>query len=142
MIDTAALKGRLIMPQAEAIRETIDHAATTIVTKDTELVQTLEKLDFKVDLVVNDSQAIMEVEKIVGYSCNDLLDPRKGQQGRCESVFDAIEALKNLKDSDTVAVVEAYSHVPTCDDTVRVKIPRWISEKLKVQPDYRFLAGK
>jgi len=143
-IDTAAPKGRLIMPQVEAIRETIDHAATAVVTRDTELARALEKLDFKVDLVVTDSQAIMRVEKIVPrdipLTTFSILE--SVSKGDVDQFLSGIGALKNLKDNDTVAIVEACSHVPTCDDIGRVKIPRWISEKLKVQLNYRFFAGK
>ncbi|KAF2958935.1 hypothetical protein AS159_04540 [Thermotoga sp. Ku-13t] len=143
-IDTAAPKGRLIMPQVEAIRETIDHAATVGLTRETELAQTLEKLHFKVDLVVTDSQAIMRVEKIVPrdipLTTFSILE--SVSEGDVNRFLSGIEALKNLKDNDTVTVVEACSHVPTCDDIGRVKIPRWISEKLEVQLNYRFFAGK
>jgi [FeFe] hydrogenase H-cluster maturation GTPase HydF len=143
-IDTAAPKGRLIMPQVEAIREAIDHAATAVVTRDTELAQTLEKVNFKVDLVVTDSQAIIRVEKIVPkqipLTTFSILE--SASKGDVKQFLEGIDALKNPKDGDTVAVVEACSHVPTCDDIGRVKIPRWISEKMKLQLNYKFFAGK
>lgn len=143
-IDTAAPKGRLIMPQVEAIRETIDHAATAIVTRDTELAQTLQKIYFKADLVVTDSQAIMRVEKIVPkdilLTTFSILE--SVSKGDVHQFLEGIDALKNLNNNDTVAVVEACSHVPTCDDIGRVKIPRWISEKLGLQLEYKFFAGK
>jgi len=143
-IDTAAPRGRLIMPQVEAIRETIDCAATAVVTRDTELAQALEKVNFKVDLVVTDSQAIMRVEKIVPnhipLTTFSILE--SVSKGDIKQFMEGIETLKNLKDGDTVAVVEACSHIPTCDDIGRFKIPNWISEKLKLKLNYKFFAGK
>lgn len=143
-IDTAAPKGRLIMPQVEAIREIIDHAGTAVVTRDTELVRSLEKLNFEVDLVVTDSQAVMRVEKMVPkdipLTTFSILE--SVSKGDVKQFLEGIEALKKLKSGDTVAVVEACSHVPTCDDIGRVKIPRWIEEKLKLKLDYKFFAGK
>ncbi|MGJ8455174.1 [FeFe] hydrogenase H-cluster maturation GTPase HydF [Pseudothermotoga sp. U03pept] len=143
-IDTAAPRGRLIMPQVEAIRETIDCAATAVVTRDTELAQALEKVNFKVDLVVTDSQAIMRVEKIVpnNIPLTTFSILESVSKGDIKQFMESIETLKNLKDGDTVAIVEACSHIPTCDDIGRVKIPSWISEKLKVKLNYKFFAGK
>ncbi|MEN3008320.1 [FeFe] hydrogenase H-cluster maturation GTPase HydF [Pseudothermotoga sp.] len=143
-IDTAAPKGRLIMPQVEAIREVIDHAGTAVVTRDTELTNALEKLNFKVDLVVTDSQAIMRVEKIVprNISLTTFSILESVSKGDLRQFLDGLEALERLKDGDTVAVVEACSHVPTCDDIGRVKIPRWIKEKLGLDLNYKFFAGK
>lgn len=143
-IDTAAPKGRLIMPQVEAIREIIDHAGTAVVTRDTELIQSLEKLNFEVDLVVTDSQAVMRVEKIVprNIPLTTFSILESVSKGDMKQFLEGIEALKKLKSGDTVAIVEACSHVPTCDDIGRVKIPRWIREKLKLELDYKFFVGK
>lgn len=143
-IDTAAPKGRLIMPQVEAIREIIDHAGTAVVTRDTELVRSLEKLNFEVDLIVTDSQAVMRVEKMVpkDIPLTTFSVLESVSKGDVKQFLEGIEALKKLKSGDTVAVVEACSHVPTCDDIGRVKIPRWIKEKLKLKLDYKFFAGK
>jgi len=53
------------MPQVEAIRDIIDHGGIAVVTRPPELKETLEKLQYNVDLVVTDSQVIMDVDKVV-----------------------------------------------------------------------------
>lgn len=143
-IDKAAPKGRLIMPQVEVIREVIDFGGTAVVTRDCELADTIEKLSKKVDIVVTDSQVVMKVEKIVPrqipLTTFSILEA--ANKGDIKLFLEGIERLRTLKDNDSVAVVEACSHVPTCDDIGRVKIPRWIEEKMNIKLRYEFFAGK
>ncbi|WP_041081057.1 [FeFe] hydrogenase H-cluster maturation GTPase HydF [Thermotoga profunda] len=143
-IDKAAPKGRLIMPQVEAIREIIDFGGTAVVTRDVELADTLTKLSNNVDLVVTDSQVVMKIEKIVPekipLTTFSILEA--ANKGDLKFFMEGIEKLKLLRDNDQVAVVEACSHVPTCDDIGRVKIPRWIEQKMKLRLNYKFFAGK
>lgn len=143
-IDKAAPKGRLIMPQVEVIREVIDFGGTAVVTRDLELHDTLTKLSNGVDIVVTDSQVVMKVEKIVPKEIplttfSILEAANKGDLG---FFLEGIEKLKILKSNDPVAIVEACSHVPTCDDIGRIKIPRWIEEKMGMKFNYKFFAGK
>ena len=64
-IDSAAPKGRMIMPQQLAIRDIIDSNGIAIVTKETELIETLKSLGKKPSLVITDSQVFEKVNKIV-----------------------------------------------------------------------------
>lgn len=64
-IDSAAPKGRLILPQQQTIRDILDAGAVSIVVKDTELKDTLDKLAVKPKLVITDSQAFGKVSKEV-----------------------------------------------------------------------------
>jgi [FeFe] hydrogenase H-cluster maturation GTPase HydF len=143
-IDKAAPKGRLIMPQVEAIRDVIDHGGVAVVTRPPELRDTLEKLSYKVDIVVTDSQAIMDVDPQVPpqipLTTFSILEA--ANKSDISMFLDGIQALESLNDGDYVAVIEACSHVPTCDDIGRVKIPRWIQEKLHLNLNYTFFAGK
>lgn len=143
-IDKAAPKGRLIMPQVETIREIIDFGGTVVVTRDCELTDTLAKLSNNVDIVVTDSQVVMKIDKLVPtkipLTTFSILEA--ANKGDLEFFLEGIEKLKALKNDDSVAVVEACSHVPTCDDIGRIKIPRWIEEKMKMKLHYKFFAGK
>jgi len=143
-VDKAAPKGRLIMPQVEAIRDIIDHGGIAVVTRPPELEEALEKLHYNVDLVVTDSQVIMDVDKVVPpqipLTTFSILEA--ANKSDLTLFLEGINALKKLNDGDCVAVVEACSHVPTCDDIGRVKIPRWIEEKLHIKLQYKFFAGK
>ena len=62
-IDSAAPKGRLILPQQQTIRDLLDAGTTAIVVKETELKSTLDSLGKKPALVITDSQAFKEVDK-------------------------------------------------------------------------------
>jgi len=132
------------MPQVEAIRDIIDHGGIAVVTRPPELKETLEKLQYNVDLVVTDSQVIMDVDKVVPpqipLTTFSILEA--ANKSDLTLFLEGINALQKLHDGDCVAVVEACSHVPTCDDIGRVKIPRWIEEKLHIKLQYKFFAGK
>lgn len=143
-IDKSAPKGRLIMPQTEAIREILDSGGTAVVTRETELSKTLKILSIDPDIVVTDSQAVMKISSIVPLrvplTTFSILESAK--KADVDLLMMGIESLDKLKAGDFVAVVEACSHVPTCDDIGRVKIPHWIEEKLKLKLTYKFFAGK
>jgi len=143
-VDKAAPKGRLIMPQVEAIRDIIDHGGAAVVTRPPELEATLKRLSYKVDIVVTDSQVIMDVDKIVPpqipLTTFSILEA--ANKSDLAIFLEGIRALEELQNDDCVAVVEACSHVPTCDDIGRVKIPRWIEGKLHLKLQYKFFAGK
>ena len=64
-IDDAAPKGRMILPQVQIIRDILDADAVNVITKETQLAGTLEKLSTKPKMVITDSQAFSIVNKII-----------------------------------------------------------------------------
>ncbi|NLE64951.1 MAG: GTP-binding protein, partial [Elusimicrobia bacterium] len=58
-IDLQAPKGRLILPQVQAIRDALDNDASVMVVKEREYVPALSNLKRPPDLVVCDSQVVM-----------------------------------------------------------------------------------
>ncbi len=127
-IDLGAPKGRLIMPQVQTIRESLDEDAIVVVTKDKELRATLDKLKALPKLVVTDSQAIMKVtadvpDEILLTTFSILMARYKGD---LTEYVKGIEKMENLQDGDKVLVAEACSHHAQEDDIGRVKIPRWL----------------
>lgn len=129
-IDTGAPKGRLILPQVQAIRELLDAGAKCIVIKEDRITETLNELKKPPQLVVTDSQVVLRVVKEVpepipvttfsiqmAYSKSDLLEMAIGAA-----------ALTKLKSGDKVLIAETCSHHPLKDDIGRVKIPNWLKK--------------
>jgi [FeFe] hydrogenase H-cluster maturation GTPase HydF len=127
-IDLGAPKGRLIMPQVQTIRESLDVDAIVVVAKDKELRSALSKLVALPKLVVTDSQAIMRVaadvpDEIPLTTFSILMARYKGDLAEYVKGIKRIEELNN---GDKVLVAEACSHHAREDDIGKVKIPRWL----------------
>ncbi|MDP2038316.1 MAG: [FeFe] hydrogenase H-cluster maturation GTPase HydF, partial [Ignavibacteria bacterium] len=127
-IDLGAPKGRLIMPQVQTIRESLDVDAIVVVAKDKELRAALGKLAQPPKLVVTDSQAIMRVaadvpDEIPLTTFSILMARYKGDLPEYVRGLKRIEELQN---GDKVLVAEACSHHAQEDDIGKVKIPRWL----------------
>ena len=129
-IDKAAPKGRLILPQQQTIRDILDGDAVSIVVKDCELKETLQKLGKKPKLVITDSQAFSKVsadtpDDILLTSFSILFARYKGN---LETAVRGVTAVDGLRDGDVVLISEGCTHHRQCDDIGTVKIPRWIRE--------------
>ncbi len=127
-IDLGAPKGRLIMPQIKALRDTIDGDAIPIMCKERELLRTFSLLKEKPALVVTDSQVFPQVAANVPEEINftsfSILSIR--QKGDLTAMVKSVLAVKNLKPGDRVLIAESCTHHPLEDDIARVKIPRWL----------------
>lgn len=129
-IDSAAPKGRLILPQQQTIRDILEADAISVVAKETELRDALGKLGTKPKMVITDSQAFAQVAKdtpddILLTSFSILMARYKGN---LEQAVRGVTALDALEDGDTVLISEGCTHHRQCDDIGTVKIPRWIRE--------------
>lgn len=129
-IDSAAPKGRLILPQQQVIRDVLESGATAVVCRDTELSDTLARLGEKPRLVITDSQAFASVSKdtpedIPLTSFSILFSRYKGD---LETQLQGVRTLKELEDGDTILMAEGCTHHRQCDDIGTVKLPRWIQE--------------
>lgn len=127
-IDLGAPKGRLIMPQVQTIRESLDEDTIVLVTKDKELRAALDKLSGPPKLVVTDSQAIMRVaadvpDEIPLTTFSILMARHKGD---LQEFIRGIQQVEKLENGDKVLVAEACSHHAQEDDIGKVKIPRWL----------------
>lgn len=142
-IDSAAPKGRLILPQQQTIRDVLEAGAISVVTRDTELSQTLKALGKKPKIVVTDSQAFGKVkndvpEDILLTSFSILFARYKGD---LYEQIKAVKAIDSLKDGDYVLISEGCSHHRQCDDIGTVKIPRWLKEHSGKKINYEFSSG-
>lgn len=142
-IDKAAPKGRLILPQQQTIRDILDTGATAIVTRDTELSDTLNRLGELPSLVITDSQAFEKVARLtppeVPLTSFSILFAR--YKGNLNTVVNGARALDMLKDQDTVLICEGCTHHRQCEDIGTVKLPRWIREHTGKSLNFVFTSG-
>lgn len=128
-VDSAAPKGRLILPQQQVIRDILDSHAVAVVTQVPQLAKTLEGLSGKVKLVVTDSQAFKEVSAIVPESIRltsfSILFAR--HKGNLKSLAEGVRAVDRLQDGDKVLIAEGCTHRRQCNDIGTVKIPNWLN---------------
>lgn len=129
-IDSAAPKGRLILPQQQTIRDVLEANAAAIVVKESELKQTLEQLGRSPAMVITDSQVFEQVseevsEEIPLTSFSILMARYKGY---LETAVNGVSAIDHLKDGDKILISEGCTHHRQCDDIGTVKIPRWLKQ--------------
>lgn len=142
-IDSAAPKGRLILPQQQAIRDVIDSGAAAIVTRETELETTLGALKEPPALVVTDSQVFGVVSKIVPESVPltsfSILMAR--YKGFLKTAVKGARVIDSLKDGDKVLISEGCTHHRQCDDIGTVKLPLWLRERTGAELDLNWSSG-
>jgi len=129
-IDSAAPKGRLILPQQQTIRDILDADAIPIVVKENNLTDILTKINQKPKLVITDSQAFSVVSSVLPQdipltSFSILMARYKGQ---LTDAVKGVTAIENLKDNDTVLISEGCTHHRQCGDIGSVKIPAWLEK--------------
>ncbi|MCQ2459389.1 MAG: [FeFe] hydrogenase H-cluster maturation GTPase HydF [Ruminococcus sp.] len=129
-IDDAAPKGRMILPQVQMIRDILDADAVNVVTKETQLAETLEKIGTKPKMVITDSQAFAMVSKIVPddipLTSFSILMAR--YKGFLETAVKGAAAVKSLCDGDTVLISEGCTHHRQCGDIGSVKLPKLLEK--------------
>lgn len=142
-IDSAAPKGRMILPQQQAIRDVIDADAAAVVVKESELKETLENLGRRPSLVVTDSQAFGRVSKDVPedipLTSFSILMAR--YKGILDFTVPGAAAIDRLKDADTILIAEGCTHHRQCEDIGTVKLPRWLREYTGKQLSFAFCSG-
>lgn len=142
-IDKSAPKGRLILPQQQTIRDILERGAVSIVTRDTELPDTLAKLGQKPALVITDSQVFEQVANIVPadvpLTSFSILFAR--YKGNLDTVVKGARALNTLSDGDTVLISEGCTHHRQCEDIGTVKLPNWIKKYTGKSINFEFTSG-
>ncbi len=142
-IDSAAPKGRIILPQQQVIRELLECGCTSVVCREHELADTLRDLGKKPKYVVTDSQAFARVSKdtpedICLTSFSILFSRHKGNleiQARGAAMLD------KLRDGDTVLISEGCTHHRQCEDIGTVKLPGWIKKHTGKNINFEFTSG-
>lgn len=142
-IDSAAPKGRLILPQQQVIRDILDIGAMAFVTKETELKQTLQNLKTPPAIVITDSQAFESVaadtpEEIPLTSFSILFARQKAD---IAEMVRGVKRIETLSKGDNILIVEGCTHHRQDDDIGTVKIPRWINKIVGEGLNYEWTSG-
>ncbi len=130
-IDSQAPKGRLILPQVQAIREILDANASAVIANENNFAAQLQNLKTPPALVICDSQVVHIMVKhlppeIPATTFSILFARLKGD---LELLAEGAKAIDLLEDGDCILISEACTHHAADDDIGRVKIPRLIEKK-------------
>lgn len=142
-IDSAAPKGRLILPQQQTIRDILEADAISVVVKENQLKSTLQNLGQKPKLVITDSQAF---EKVAADTPKDILLTSFSilfarYKGNLETAVQGATALDTLQDGDYILISEGCTHHRQCEDIGTVKLPKWIKKYTGKELHYEFTSG-
>lgn len=129
-IDKAAPKGRLILPQQQAIRDILEAGAISVVVRDGELSAALDKLGRKPDLVITDSQVFGPVSHMVpeGVLLTSFSILMARYKGFLDTAVAGVAAIDRLEDGDRILISEGCTHHRQCGDIGTVKIPGWLKK--------------
>ena len=143
-IDSAAPKGRLILPQQQTIRDILEAGAVPVVTRETELAETLRNTGKKPAMVITDSQAFGMVSKIVPedipLTSFSILMAR--YKGFLRDAVKGAAAIGKLRDGDKVLISEGCTHHRQCEDIGTVKLPKWLAEYTGAELQLEFTSGR
>ena len=142
-IDSAAPKGRLILPQQQTIRDIIDRGAVAVITKENNVGSSLENMKKPPVMVITDSQAFGKVNQAVPQeikltSFSILMARHKGNLA--QAVL-GVAALKQLQDGDRVLISEGCTHHRQCGDIGTEKLPKWIRDFTGRQFNFSWTSG-
>lgn len=142
-IDSSAPKGRMILPQVQAIRDILDAGAVCSVTQPEQLPGVLSGLSAPPRLVITDSQAFGRVKGMVPgqvpLTSFSILFAR--YKGVLKTAVQGAAALEGLKDGDRVLIAEGCTHHRQCEDIGTVKLPGWIQAHTKKALQFAFTSG-
>jgi len=129
-IDLQAPKGRLILPQVQAIRDVLDNDSSVLVVKEREYAAALRRLKDPPDLVVCDSQVVLKMTADTPESvkCTTFSILFARYKGDLSAAAGAAAVIRKLGPKDNILISEACSHHAVEDDIGRVKIPRWLKQ--------------
>lgn len=142
-IDSAAPKGRLILPQQQVLRDLLDNNIVTLVVKETELTQAFNSLKTKPKLVITDSQVFKYVMQNtpddVFLTSFSIIFAR--YKGVLSDAVKGVRTLEELKDNDTILISEGCTHHRQCEDIGTVKLPKWIQEYTNKKLNFEYTSG-
>lgn len=142
-IDSAAPKGRLILPQQQTIRDLLEVGAMPVVCRESELERTLSDIGKKPAMVITDSQAFGFVSKIVPEDITltsfSILMAR--YKGFLDGAVKGAAAIGTLKDGDRVLISEGCTHHRQCGDIGTEKLPRWLKQRTGAELKLEFTSG-
>lgn len=142
-IDSAAPKGRLILPQVQTIREILDYKGLALVCQTEELPAMINSLKNPPKMVICDSQAFDRVDELtpntIPLTSFSILMARF--KGKLQDLVAGVEAIKNLKPGSRVLISEGCTHRRQCDDIGTVKIPNLLKKQGHTDLQLEFTSG-
>ena len=142
-IDSAAPKGRLILPQVQTIREILDYKGLALVCQTEELPAMINSLTYPPKMVICDSQAFDRVDELtpdtIPLTSFSILMARF--KGKLQDLVAGVEAIKNLKPGSKVLISEGCTHRRQCDDIGTVKIPNLLKKQGHTDLQLEFTSG-
>lgn len=142
-IDSAAPKGRLILPQVQTIREILDYKGLALVCQTEELPAMINSLKYPPKMVICDSQAFDRVDELtpstIPLTSFSILMARF--KGKLQDLVAGVEAIKNLKPGSKVLISEGCTHRRQCDDIGTVKIPNLLKKQGHTDLQLEFTSG-
>ena len=142
-IDSAAPKGRLILPQVQTIREILDYKGLALVCQTEELPAMINSLKYSPKMVICDSQAFDRVDELtpdtIPLTSFSILMARF--KGKLQDLVAGVEAIKNLKSGSKVLISEGCTHRRQCDDIGTVKIPNLLKKQGHTDLQLEFTSG-
>lgn len=142
-IDSAAPKGRLILPQVQTIREILDYEGLALVCQTEELPAMINSLKYPPKMVICDSQAFDRVDELtpdtIPLTSFSILMARF--KGKLQDLVAGVEAIKNLKAGSKVLISEGCTHRRQCDDIGTVKIPNLLKKQGHTDLQLEFTSG-
>ena len=142
-IDSAAPKGRLILPQVQTIREILDYKGLALVCQTEELPAMINSLKYPPKMVICDSQAFDRVDELtpdtIPLTSFSILMARF--KGKLQDLVAGVEAIKNLKPGSKVLISEGCTHRRQCDDIGTVKIPNLLKKQGHTGLQLEFTSG-
>ena len=142
-IDSAAPKGRLILPQVQTIREILDYKGLALVCQTEELPAMINSLKYSPKMVICDSQAFDQVDELtpdtIPLTSFSILMARF--KGKLQDLVAGVEAIKNLKAGSKVLISEGCTHRRQCDDIGTVKIPNLLKKQGHTDLQLEFTSG-
>ena len=143
-IDLQAPKGRLILPQVQAIRDALDSDAAALVVKEREYAALLQRLSRPPDLVVCDSQVVLKMvaDTPAKVKCTTFSILFARYKGDLQELARGAAVIDQLRSGDRVLIAESCSHHALEDDIGRVKIPRWLRQYTGLDVQIDVSAGR
>lgn len=142
-IDSAAPKGRLILPQVQTIREILDYKGLALVCQTEELPSMINSLTHPPKMVICDSQAFDRVDELTPHTIPltsfSILMARF--KGKLQDLVAGVNAIKNLKPGSKVLISEGCTHRRQCDDIGTVKIPNLLKKQGHMDLQMEFTSG-
>ena len=142
-IDSAAPKGRLILPQVQTIREILDYKGLALVCQTEELPSMINSLEHPPKMVICDSQAFDRVDELtpdtIPLTSFSILMARF--KGKLQDLVAGVNAIKTLKPGSKVLISEGCTHRRQCDDIGTVKIPNLLKKQGHTDLQLEFTSG-